>query len=73
MERRSRIKRQKVVGWDKDSLTEQQRDKKITAIILIKRIHRVQFSHRLMPSLLPSRKLALRGQLPYLNTERHVT
>jgi len=32
------------VGWDKDSLTEQQREKKITTI-KIKRIRRVQFSH----------------------------
>jgi len=28
----------KLVGWDKYSLTEQQREKKITIVILIKRI-----------------------------------
>ena len=28
----------KLMGWDKDSLTEQQREKKITTVILIKRI-----------------------------------
>jgi len=43
----------KLMGLDKDSLTGQQREIKITTIILIKRIYRVQFSHCLMLSSLP--------------------
>ena len=42
------------MGWEKDSLTEQQREKKIRTIILIKRIYRVQFYHQMMPTLLPA-------------------
>jgi len=50
-------KKAKFMGWNKDSLTEQQRQKIITIIILIKRTYRVHFSHRLTLSLLQSRKL----------------
>jgi len=71
--RRIRRKRQKLVGWDKDNLTEQQRDKEATAIIMIKRIYRVKFSHHLMLSLFPISKLSFAGQVPYLNTEHDVT
>jgi len=60
------------VGWDKDSLMEQQRERKITAIILIKRIYAVQFSHRLMLSLLLSSKVPFPSEHPYLNTEHDV-
>jgi len=34
-------KKAKLVCWDKDNLTEQQRQRKITTIILLKRIHNV--------------------------------
>jgi len=49
MGRRIRRKRQKLMGWVKNSLIEQQREKKTTRI-LIKRIHRLQFSHCLILS-----------------------
>jgi len=46
------------VGWDKKSLTDQQREKKVTAIILLKRIYGMQFSHH---SVL---RLVLRSKSP---------
>jgi len=46
----------KLVDWDKNSLTEQQREKKITRVLLIKRIYRMPCSHQLMLSWLPSSK-----------------
>jgi len=57
-------KKAKPMGSDKNSLTEWQREKTKTIIILIKRIHRVQFSHRLMLSLLLSSKSPCSSQLP---------
>jgi len=52
-------KKAKLVVWNKDSLTEQQRQTTVTTIILIKKIYKarvyiVQFSHCLMPSALLS-------------------
>jgi len=35
-------KKAKLLGWDEDSLTEQQRKRKITTIILIKRIYKAR-------------------------------
>ena len=61
-------KRQKLVRWDKNSLTEQQREQKITRT-LIKRIYRVQYSHRVMPSSLLSSESPCCSQLPHVNTE----
>jgi len=61
------------MGWDKDSVTEQQREKKITTIILIKIIYRVQFSHCSMLSSLPSSKKPSSDQLPHLNMEHDIT
>jgi len=62
----------KLVGWDKNSLTEWQREKKKT-IILMKRIYRVQFSHHPMLSLFLSSKPLSSSHLPHLNTEHDVT
>jgi len=67
------VKEAKLMDWHKDSLTEQQREKKITTIILIKRIYRVQFSHHSMPSLLLSRKLPSPSQLHHLDTKYNVS
>jgi len=53
----------KLVGWDKNSLTERKREKKITTTILIKTIYRVQFFPCLMLSLLPSSKAPCSSQL----------
>jgi len=53
----------KLVGCDKNSLTEWPREKKIT-IILIKRIHSMQCSHHPMLSLLLSSKCSYFSQLP---------
>jgi len=52
-------KKAELVGWDKDGLTEQQRKRKITTIILIKTIYKERdtqcnFSHCPMPSPLLS-------------------
>jgi len=53
-------KKTKLVGRDKDSLTEQQRKRTATTIILIRRIYknkgfrRAALSHLPMPSELPS-------------------
>jgi len=65
MGRRIRRKRQKLVGWDKNSLTEQQREKKITSRTLVKRIYRAQFSQSRMLSLVPSSKSLFSRQLPH--------
>jgi len=63
----------KFVVWHKNSLTERQRERKITAIILIKRIYRVQFSHYPMLSLLLRSKSPRFSQLAHLNTEHDIT
>jgi len=51
-------KRQKLVGWDKGSLTEQQMKQTVTTTILIRRICKTvnaqSYSDHLMPSTLPS-------------------
>jgi len=52
------------MGWDENNLTEQQREKKITTIILIKSIYNTQCSHHLMLSLLLSSKSPSFSQLP---------
>jgi len=54
----------KCVGCDKNSLAEQQRKKKITTIILIKRTYNIQCSHHPMLSLLLSSKSLSFSQLP---------
>jgi len=56
----------KPVGCDKNSLTEQQRQKKITTIILIKGIYSMQCSHRLMLTLLLRSKSPSFSRLPTL-------
>jgi len=48
----------KLMGCNKNSLTEQQMEKKITTIILIKIIYSMQCSHRPMLSLLLSSRVA---------------
>jgi len=53
----------KLMGCDKKSLTERQREKKITTITPIK-IHSMQCSHHLMLSLLLSSKSPSFSQLP---------
>jgi len=58
--------------WDKNNLTEPQREKKITSRKLIKRIYRVQFSYCLKLSSLPSSKSPSSSQLPHSNTEHGV-
>jgi len=55
----------------KNILTEQQREKKITRKLSMT-TYRVQFSHRLMLSSLPSSKSLCSGQLPNLNTEHDI-
>jgi len=61
----------KIVGCDKNSLTERQRETKIT-ITLIKRIYSMQCSHCPMLSFLPSSKSPCFSQLPHLNTEHYM-
>jgi len=58
-----RKKRQKLVGRDKNSLTEWQKEKK-TSIILTKSIYNMQCSHHPMLSLLLSSKRPSLSQLP---------
>jgi len=53
----------KLVGWDKNSLTEWRREKKITTVRVIKRIYNMQCSHYLMLSLLLSSKSPSFSQL----------
>jgi len=60
------------MGRDENSLTEWQREKK-TTIILIKSIYNMQCSHHPMLSLLLSSKNALLQPAPHLNTEHDVT
>jgi len=60
------------LGWDKNTSTEQQREK-ITTIILIKRIYSMQCSHHLKLSLLLSSKSPYCTQLPQVNTEHGIT
>jgi len=54
-------------------LTEQQREKKLTTIILTEKIYRVQFCHCPMLSLLVSSKSPSSSQLPHLSTENDAT
>jgi len=54
----------KLVGWDKDSSTDWQRERKITTIILIRRTYRVQCSHCTVLGLLLSSKSPCSRQLP---------
>jgi len=55
----------KLVGWDKNSLTEWQREKKITTIILTKRIYSsMQCSNHPIHSWLPRSKSPCFSQLP---------
>jgi len=63
----------KLVGCDKNNFTEQQREKKIKIIILIRRIYSMQCSYRPMLSLLLSSKSPSFSQLPHLNTEQDIT
>jgi len=53
----------KLMCWAENSLTEWQKEKKIT-IILIKSIYNIQYSHHLMGSLLLSSKSPSFSQLP---------
>jgi len=63
----------KLMNWNKNSSAEWQKEKKITTIVLIKRIYRVQYSHSLMLSLLQSNISPCFSQFPHLNTEHDVT
>jgi len=56
-------KKAKLMGRDKDSLTEQQRKWTVTTIILIRRIY--NFSHHPMPRALMSSDSLPPGQLPH--------
>jgi len=53
----------KLVGCDENSLTKWQREKKITTVILIKRIYSMQCSHHSMLILLLSSKSPSFSQL----------
>jgi len=66
MERRIRKKkkRQKLVGWDENSLKEWQREKKTTINNTDKTIYNMQCSHHPMLSLLLSSKIPSLSQLP---------
>jgi len=70
-EEENQTKKAKLMGWDKDSSTEQQRQKKITTLI-----HRQQFSHLPVLSSLTSSKLSslasFPGQLPQLNANHDI-
>jgi len=59
----------KLVGWDKNSLTEQQREKKI---IPVKRIYSLQCFHCPMLSLFPSSKIPFLQPAPCLNTAHDI-
>jgi len=59
----------KLMGWDKNSLTEWEREKRITTIILIKRICSMQCSHHLILSLFLSSKIPFLQPAPHLNTD----
>jgi len=62
-----------LVGCDKNSVTEQQREEDTTTIILIKRIYSMQCSHCPMLSLLLSSKSPSFSQLTHLNTKHEIT
>jgi len=70
-EQENQKEKAKLVCWDKNSLTEQQREKKIT-MTLITRIYSSQCSHHAMLSLLLSSKSPCLSQLPHLTTEHVV-
>jgi len=65
-------KRQKLVGWNKNSLTEWQRKKKATINNTDKKHNNMQCSYHLMLSLLLSSKKPLLRPAPHLNTEHDV-
>jgi len=80
MGRRTRRKRQKLVGCDKNSLTEQRRENKITTRILcfLKKKQKIyttgcNFSHHPMLSLLLSSEPPCSSTHPHLNTKHDVT
>jgi len=50
----------KLVGWDKNILTEQQMEKKIATTILTKEYTECNFSHHLMLSSLSDAQLTLK-------------
>jgi len=72
MGRRIRRKKAKLVGWDENSLTEWQREKKTTINNTDKSIYNMQCSHHLMFSLLLSSKKPLLQPAPHLNTEHDI-
>jgi len=63
-EENQKEKRQKLMGWDENSLTEWQREKKTTTNNTDKSIYSMQCSHHLMLSLLLSSKSLSFSQLP---------
>jgi len=69
----NRKEKAKLAGWDKDSLTEQQRENRTTTRILTKGIHKVQCSHCPMLSSLLNKELPFPSQLPHVNTEHNAT
>lgn len=79
MGRRIGRKKAKFVGWDKDSLTEQQRKRKPPTIILIKEYTKMWLMHNYhqpepkMPRPHLSTDFLSPGQLPQLYTERGIS
>jgi len=63
-ERESEAKKLKLMGWDENSLTEWQREKKTTISNTDKSIYHTECSHHLMLSLLLSSKKLYFSQLP---------
>jgi len=59
-------KRQKVIGWDENSFTEWQKEKKTIINNTDKSIYNMQCSHHPMLSLLLSSKSPSFGQVPSL-------
>jgi len=63
----------KLLGCNKNSLSERQREKKITTIILTERIYSMQCAHWQMLSLLLSSKIPFLQPAPHLTTEYDIT
>jgi len=63
----------KLMGCDKNSLPGQQREKKITTTVLIKKIYSMKCCHHPMLSLLLSSKMPFLHPAPHLNTEHDIT
>jgi len=63
----------KLMGCDKNSLTEWQREKKITTITQMKRIYSMQCPYCPMLSSFLSSKSPCFSQLPHLNTDHDIT